>query len=568
MSYIALYRKWRPLVFDDVVEQEHVVKTLRYSVTTGRIAHAYLFCGTRGTGKTTMAKIFSRAINCLNPQNGDPCNECEICRAVLSDSSLDVVEIDAASNNSVDNVREIRDEVIYAPSQAKYKVYIIDEVHMLSTGAFNALLKTLEEPPAHVVFILATTDPQKLPATILSRCQRFDFRRITVESMMERLDTIARESGVNLQREASRLIARLSDGALRDAISILDQCMSTGSKDISYDDVLSIVGIVNDSFIGDMFDAVSSRDINKVLGLVETLVNSGKDITQFVSDFIMYFRNVLICSISKNPAEVIEAPTEVIRRMQDQSKAYTKLELTYIIKELSALESSLKWASHPRIMLEVALIKLCELNINVDESNIMDRLSLLENRINSADFAMRKVEVPGADADKVPWLDTDNRQTNAGSRMDNAGGGQDVSSGGEKKAPEKAAKPAKSAKTAGKALKVWDEVLNELKSMGRMVVYTNLLDAKAVELDEKRVGILFKEGSGFCKMILSKAENQEVIETVISKKLGRQVRVKCLDEDDLTENTAVEESPEEDEFIAKAQDIAGRLDIPINIIDE
>lgn len=221
MSYIALYRKWRPLIFEDVVEQEHVVKTLKHSVNQQRIAHAYLFCGTRGTGKTTMAKIFARAINCLDPHDGDPCNKCEICKGILSESILDVIEIDAASNNSVDNIREIRDEVIYAPSQSKYKVYIIDEVHMLSTGAFNALLKTLEEPPSHVVFILATTDPHKLPATILSRCQRFDFRRISVESIMERLDTISKESSVTLHKDAARLIAKMSDGALRDVVYIL-----------------------------------------------------------------------------------------------------------------------------------------------------------------------------------------------------------------------------------------------------------------------------------------------------------------------------------------------------------
>jgi DNA polymerase-3 subunit gamma/tau len=226
MSYTALYREWRPLVFEDVVEQEHIVKTLKYSVTAGRIAHAYLFCGTRGTGKTTMAHILSRAINCLNPQNGDPCNECEVCKGILEGSILDVLEIDAASNNSVDNVREIRDEVIYAPSTARYKVYIIDEVHMLSTGAFNALLKTLEEPPSHVVFILATTEPHKLPATILSRCQRFDFRKISVEGIVQRLDKVAHANGITFEKEALRLISRLADGALRDALSIMDQCMS------------------------------------------------------------------------------------------------------------------------------------------------------------------------------------------------------------------------------------------------------------------------------------------------------------------------------------------------------
>jgi len=511
-----------------------------------------------------MAKIFSRAINCISPREGDPCNECDICRAILNDSLLDVVEIDAASNNSVDNIREIRDEVIYAPSQARYKVYIIDEVHMLSAGAFNALLKTLEEPPAHVVFILATTDPQKLPATILSRCQRFDFRRITVENIMKRLNAIARESGVNLQHEACRLIARKADGALRDAISILDQCMSTGNRDISYDDVLAMVGIVNDSFIGDMFDAMSSRDISQALGLVETLVNEGKDIAQFVSDFTVYCRNVLLCKVIRKPEEVIEASSETLERMKEQSKAYGQTELIYIIKELSALESNLKWATHPRILLEVALIKFCELNLNVDKDNILDRLSLLESRLNNVDFASRQAGVPSNAA--IDIKSADNEQINTDSRQDRNSGPEIAEPVKTRQA--KASQQAGTVKKTGKYLEIWDDVLKELKSMGRMVVYTNLLDTKAIEIDDKRVGILFKERSGFCKMMLSKAENLEVIESVLSKKLGRQIKVKCLDEEDLEEGSGTEEAQEADDFISKAQDIADKLDIPINIIDE
>lgn len=548
MSYIALYRKWRPLVFSDVVEQEHVVKTLKHSIITKRIAHAYLFCGTRGTGKTTMAKIFSRAINCLNPIDGDPCNECEVCRGIMSESILDVIEIDAASNNSVDNVREIRDEVIYAPSQARYKVYIIDEVHMLSTGAFNALLKTLEEPPSHVVFILATTDPHKLPATILSRCQRFDFRRITVESIVRRLERIAVESGVILQKEAAKLIAKMSDGALRDAISILDQCISTGNNKVSYDDVLSIVGIVNDSFIGDMYDAVGKRDISKVLKLVDTLVMDGKDIAQFVSDLIFYYRNVLICKIVNDPHEIIEAPTEAIQRMQHQSKAYSQFELTCIIKELSALESSLKWSTYPRILLEVALLKLCERNFSTNNDNMADRLSLLESRMDNLNFTakpsddqatIKKAQDPAPNKSSTPVRKTEAKKESGASTN----------------------------KVKG-ILDNWNEILNELKSLGRMVAYTNLLDTRAVELDSKQVGIIFKPGSGFSKMIVSKAENSEAIESILSNKLGRQVRIKCLDENEFVQNSSTEETKEEDEFLDKLQNMASKLNVPLNIVDE
>ena len=286
MSYIALYRKWRPLVFEEVVEQKHVIEALKNSVKMQRISHAYLFCGTRGTGKTTVARIFSRAINCLSPKDGNPCNECEICKGILNGSILDVIEIDAASNNSVDDIRNIRDEVVYAPSRAKYKVYIIDEVHMLSTGAFNALLKTLEEPPSHAVFFLATTEPHKLPSTILSRCQRFDFRRISAEGVAQRLTDISQASGVSIDKEAALLIAKISEGALRDAITLLDQCMARGKENITRDDVINIAGLVNLDFTSQLVDALIKRDVNAVIKLVDELVMSGKDIAAFVSDLI------------------------------------------------------------------------------------------------------------------------------------------------------------------------------------------------------------------------------------------------------------------------------------------
>lgn len=553
MSYIALYRKWRPLVFEDVVEQEHVVKTLKNSVNTGRIAHAYLFCGTRGTGKTTMAKIFSRAINCLSPVNGDPCNECEICKGVLSGNIMDVIEIDAASNNSVDNVREIRDEVIYAPSQAKYKVYIIDEVHMLSSGAFNALLKTLEEPPSHVIFILATTEPHKLPATILSRCQRFDFRRITVESITGRLDKIAGAGGIVLQQEAARLIARMSDGALRDAISILDQCISVGGKEISYSDVLKVVGVVNDTFMADMVEAVNSRNVDKVLALVETLVMEGKDITQFVSDLVLYYRNLLICKITGKPGEIIEASEEALEIMKKQGKDLVQQEIMDIIKELSLLESGLKWATHPRILLEVTLIKLCEQAISPAEDDITGRLAALEKKINNLDFTARPA--PAA------------REKDGEARYE-TGRPAEKKETETKKAPA-AESPAAAGGQALKPLESWEDIIKDLKNGGRMVLYTNLLDTRAVELDSRFVGIVFGSGSSsFSKMLVSKPENMEVVAEAVSKKLGREVRVKCLDEESLAGGRKEAQKEEKDDFVRKAQDLAQRLGVPADVIDE
>ncbi|MCX7748893.1 MAG: DNA polymerase III subunit gamma/tau [Clostridia bacterium] len=547
MAYIALYRKWRPALFEDVVEQEHVVRTLKNSVTSERIAHAYLFCGTRGTGKTTTAHIFSRAINCLNPNDGDPCNQCEVCRDILSGSILDVIEIDAASNNSVDNVREIRDEVVYAPSRAKFKVYIIDEVHMLSSGAFNALLKTLEEPPPHVVFILATTEPHKLPPTILSRCQRFDFRRITVDSIAKRLDMISGSNGVVLSQEAARLIARLSDGALRDAISILDQCIATGKDEISYEDVLSVVGIVKDTFISDMVSAIADNDIGRILKMVDMLVMDGKDITQFVSDMVLYYRNLLICKISLKPEEIIEASKETIELMKELGGRFSQESIMSIIKELSAIESSLKWATHPRVLLEMVLVKICESEANVSFEGILARLAELERKISSGEFAVKQDVNHTAKKETLPKKETPSSQ--------------------EDQAPHKE-KKGKSNLANVKSIEQWAEVLNDLKGNGRMALYTSLMDAKAVQLDHKFIGIIFKGGSSFNKMMVCKIENMEALESAASRVLGREVKFKCLDEDSFEDGAVGGKAAEKDELLEKAQDIAKRLNTPLNIIDE
>jgi DNA polymerase-3 subunit gamma/tau len=546
MAYLALYRRWRPAVFEDVVEQEHVVKTLKNSVSSGRIAHAYLFCGTRGTGKTTMAKIFSRAINCLNPLNGDPCNECEICKGILQENILDVIEIDAASNNGVDNIREIRDEVVYTPSRAKYKVYIIDEVHMLSTGAFNALLKTLEEPPAHAVFILATTDPNKLPATVLSRCQRFDFRRITVESIIGRLNLIAKDSGVSIQKEAARLIAKLSEGALRDAISILDQCLSISSKEVTYNDVLAIVGIVKDAFIAEVIDEIRRKDLHKLLIHLEELVMDGKDIKQFVSDLIFYLRNLLICKIDKNPGEIVDVSAEALSIMIEQSSGFERDEIVFIIMELSSLEQALKWAAHPRVLTEIALIKICERSIIFENSGILERLSALENKLNSTE-PIPRLTVQGSGTEKSDNSSYSER---------------------EKKTAQKRIMEDNTSVIAGKSkgLDNWDEILVELKNSGRMVIFTNLLGTKAVELDSKFIGIVFSESSNFSKDLISRHENLEVIEGILSKKLEKPMRVKCLLSEDLKGRQS--KTKEEDEFIDKAKEIAEKFNVPVNIIDE
>lgn len=555
MSYLALYRKWRPMVFEDVVEQEHVVKTLKNSISAERIAHAYLFCGTRGTGKTTMAKIFSRAINCENSKNGDPCNECEICKGILNGSLLDVIEIDAASNNSVDNVREIRDEVIYAPSKARYKVYIIDEVHMLSSGAFNALLKTLEEPPGHVVFILATTEPHKLPATILSRCQRFDFRRIPVESIAKRIEFIAKSSEVIIEEEGLKLIARMADGALRDAISILDQCISLGNKQLTYDDVLSVVGIVNNTFIADMVDAINAKEVDKVLHLINVLVMDGKNITQFVSDLVLYYRNLLICSTSRNPEEIIEASKEMIQRMKGQVKSLSNIEITSVIKELSSLEATMKWSTHPRVLLEVALIKLCENSVDTSDAGFQERINLLEKKIN--DMLANGVKLNSGDA----------KGYNVDDKKKDAGKGSEASNKESDMAESYKKIDLKNSAGNLKGMEIWADVLNDLKQNGRMALFSYLLDTKAVEIDSRIVGIVFPHERSYPKINVSKSENAEILENYISKRLGRDIKVKCFDSEDIVDKKDGNNN-ENDEFVEKAQAIAKKLNAPLDIIDE
>ncbi len=379
MSYTALYRKFRPDTFQGVVGQEHIVRTLKNQMKTGRVSHAYLFCGTRGTGKTSTAKIFARAINCLHPVEGEPCNKCELCQAVLQGRSMNVIEIDAASNNGVDNIREIREEVKYPPAEGKYKVYIIDEVHMLSPGAFNALLKTLEEPPAHVIFVLATTDPQKVPATILSRCQRFDFRRVTVDDIVKTLEGYLVIEGLSAQEDALRYIARLADGSMRDSLSILDQCLAfyTGET-VTLEKVLDIVGSVDNSVFFAMTEGICKKDAKAVMDLVEEIILQGRDVSQFVTELIVHFRNLLVAATIPDPTEILDMSKENLEQLKGQAKQVSSEELIYLIQTFSGLQSSLKYASNERILLEVTLIKLCSPSAETGYESIAARLANLE----------------------------------------------------------------------------------------------------------------------------------------------------------------------------------------------
>ena len=321
MSYTALYRKFRPGEFDDVKGQDHIVTTLKNQIRAERIGHAYLFCGTRGTGKTTVAKIFAKAVNCEHPVNGSPCGECEMCKAIASGASMNVIEIDAASNNGVDNIREIREEVAYRPTSGKYKVYIIDEVHMLSIGAFNALLKTLEEPPEYVIFILATTEAHKIPITILSRCQRYDFKRISIETIADRLKELMVKEQVEVEERAIRYVAKAADGSMRDALSLLDQCIAfyLGQK-LTYDHVLEVLGAVDTDVFSKLLRQILKRDVAAVLATVEELVMQGRELTQLTNDFTWYLRNLLLAKTSDNMEDVLDVSTENLQQLQEEAE--------------------------------------------------------------------------------------------------------------------------------------------------------------------------------------------------------------------------------------------------------
>lgn len=386
MAYQAIYRKWRPLVFEDIVGQTHVTETLKKQIQTGRIAHAYLFCGTRGTGKTTAAKVFSRAVNCLHPVDGSPCNECEICKGILDGSILDVSEIDAASNNGVDNIREIREDVNYVASRTKYRVYIIDEVHMLSTGAFNALLKTLEEPPEHVIFILATTEAHKVPETILSRCQRFDFKRIRPGDIIVRMKEIAVGDGLKITDDAFRLLARLADGSMRDGLSIMERCLSECSGTLTAEEITSILGITSAQAVAKTAEAVIARDTGRILEIVNDVSGEGRDLNVFAEDLMKHFRDLIVCKTVKSPEELLDADPEEIVSYKAQAEKVSYEQLSMYVSVLLQARTEARRVKNPRTTYEIALIKMTQPELSRSEDMLLARIERLEEQIKDGVF--------------------------------------------------------------------------------------------------------------------------------------------------------------------------------------
>lgn len=384
MSYQALYRKFRPANFQDVKGQEHIVTTLKNQIKADRIGHAYLFCGTRGTGKTTIAKIFAKAVNCENPVDGSPCGECASCKTIAAGASMNVIEIDAASNNGVDNIREIVDEVSYSPAEGKYKVYIIDEVHMLSIGAFNALLKTLEEPPSYVIFILATTEAHKIPVTIHSRCQRYDFKRITIDTIAERLRELMEEEKVEVEEKALRYVAKAADGSMRDALSLLDQCIAFhfGEK-LTYDMVLDVLGAVDSGVFSRMLRHMIDKDVLGCITLLEEIVMQGRELTQFVSDFTWYLRNLLLVKSSDNADEIIEVSSENMALLKEEADMLEQNTIMRYIRIFSELSGQMRYAVAKRILLEMTLIKVCRPSMETKQDSLLERIRDLEEKVEN-----------------------------------------------------------------------------------------------------------------------------------------------------------------------------------------
>ena len=384
MSYVALYRKWRPSTFEEVKGQDAVCTTLKNQIISGRIGHAYLFCGTRGTGKTSVAKIMAKAVNCANPVNGNPCGTCAMCRAVAEENSMNVLEIDAASNNGVDNIRDIREQVQYPPTEGKYRVYIIDEVHMLSVGAFNALLKTLEEPPEYVIFILATTEVHKIPVTVLSRCQRYDFRRITADVIADRLRELSSAEHIEIEDRALGYIARAADGAMRDALSLLDECVAFHpGEPISYEQVLEILGAVDIATFSGLFQALLGGKTGDALHLLEKAFTQGREMGQFVSDFLWYLRNLLILRTAEDADGIIDSSRENLQIMRRDAAAATQAQLGRYIRVFSELSNRMRWSSQKRVETELALIRLTSPEMETSNDALLERIASLEREIRN-----------------------------------------------------------------------------------------------------------------------------------------------------------------------------------------
>ncbi len=500
MEYQALYRQFRPSVFEDMIGQEHIVTALVNQIKTGKTAHAYLFCGTRGTGKTTTARILSRAVNCENPNGADPCNECETCLSINNGSSVDVIEIDAASNTGVDNIRQIREEVAYPPVLAKYKVYIIDEVHMLSEGAFNALLKTLEEPPEHVIFILATTEYHKIPATILSRCQRFDFRRITSKEIQERLKFVCDSSDTEIDDDALSVISYAADGSMRDGLSILDKCISFTNERITADKVSKILGIVDDNAMFQVAECIASKNLEELINIVENAVSEGRDPILFTSYLIEHFRCLMIASLVKEPSDLLQMSDERSNKFSSQAQVFTTQQIVELIKTLNSIYKQQKESPNPKVMLEIGLAELC--------SDTLPQQIVVQPSVSAQTYPVSQHTNSFADTYKEPEIPipTDPPPVVKDVQYDE---------------PKTA--------VSGGIVEYWTQVLDELKKSGKLMLAMGITMAYPIDKGDK-LEVVFKAQNSAQKNLIDKPENEKELEDAFYEVTGRDITVKFVTE--------------------------------------
>ena len=518
MSYVALYRKWRPDTFDEVKGQDHIVTTLRNQIKNDRLGHAFLFCGTRGTGKTSIAKIFAKACNCEHPVDGSPCNECASCRAISDGSSLNVIEIDAASNNGVDNIRQIREEVAYPPTEGKYKVYIIDEVHMLSPGAFNALLKTLEEPPSYVIFILATTESHKIPITISSRCQKYDFRRIPVDVISDRLEELMNREGLDADKKAIDYIAKSGDGSMRDALSILDQCVAfnLGQK-LTYDNVLETIGAVDIDTFARLLECVLESDVEHAIDVVDEVVWQGRELGRFVNEFTWFLRNILVVKLSSAEGDRLDMTKENLERIREISGHMEESTIVRYINVFSDTAASIKYSSQKRIVLEMAVIKLCRPQMEVDTTSLIERVRMLEKKLddleaNGIQAAPVQSAAPVSPADDV------------------------IDQKGMKEYQDKLAMelPKAEFEDLQRAAENWNDILEKLSVPARRYLKRNDADpAIRTKLilsdDHSRLLLMIPlTDDDMPKLYFDKPENVEHVKSVIEEYLGREIEFEIL----------------------------------------
>lgn len=510
MAYTALYREWRPKNFQDVVGQEHITITLKNQIKNQRTAHAYLFCGTRGTGKTSTAKIMAKALNCLNLQEGEPCNECEMCKKINEGLAIDVTELDAASNNGVDKIRDIIDDVQYPPQEARNKVYIMDEVHMLSQGAVNAFLKTLEEPPKNVVFILATTDPQKLPITILSRCQRFDFKRISTENISARLRKIVHDQGVFADDNSLNLIARIADGAMRDSLSILDQAISMGGGKVEYSNVINMLGLVTNENLFKLTDAVIERNVEEAMNVIDEMVMAGKDLYLFIKDMIAHYRNLLMVKVSNSPESIVDMSLENIELLRQQGNRIRVEEIMRNIRILQDCEEQSRASKQARLYLELSVIKLCKIEYDTSPEVMLTRINKLEDLIKSGKIAVSSQ----GDVEKQK-KNIVNKQATSSKKKESLREPGDIVN-------------ADSKVNIDMVKRAWKDILESFKARRNMLIYASLMTGKPLSCDKGVIIVQYEEQFSFNKLRLEKEDNRKIVDEVFSEILKDKLKVRYI----------------------------------------